>query len=355
VNIPVLHDLPMIQSFNLDIAGRYTDYSTSGTAPTWKLAFDYHINDDIRLRGTASADIRAPNIYELHQPLTVNTGPYADILTGGNFSTTHATTGNPNLVPETAHTWTGGVVFTPTFIPNLTASVDYFKIDMANAITALTGSTVGIQQVCDASGGTSPYCVLTVRPFPYTNTTLANYPTEFLTESVNSAKVATEGTDIEVDYNFDMNDILDGAPGSVIMRNYASDQPYISTITFPGSPATFTSVPKGRDVGIVDYKINSWSINLENNWFSGFSRVAQAGQVFQQPHVPNFDTLDVTIDKDTEIGGTPVTLYFSVQNIWNETPPLDPTSQTNPGVGPVIVAGENGIGRYFILGVKGAL
>jgi iron complex outermembrane recepter protein len=354
-NVPLLHDLPMVQSLAVDIAGRYTDYSTSGAAETWKLALDYHINDSIRLRSTYSADIRAPNIYELHQPLTVNTGPYADILTGGNFSIEHATTGNPNLVPETAHTFTGGAVFTPTFIPNLSVSVDYFQINMANAITALTGSTAGLQVICDGSGGTSPYCALTSRPYPYTNTTLANYPTEYFTENVNSAKVATEGTDIEIDYHFDMSDVLDGVPGSVVLRNYASDQPYISTVNYPGSPATYTAIPKGRDVAIVDYKINSWSINLQNNWFSGFSRVAQAGQVFQQPEVPDFDTLNVTIEKDTTIGDSPVTLFLSVQNIWNETPPLDPTSQTNPGVGPVIAVGENGIGRYFMIGLKGAL
>jgi iron complex outermembrane receptor protein len=348
--------LPMVQSLAVTVAGRYTDYSTSGAAETWKLALDYHINDSIRLRSTYSYDIRAPNLYELHQPLTVNTGPFADVLTGGNFSTTHATTGNPNLIPETAHTFTGGVVFTPDFIPNLTLSVDYFKIGMSNAITALTGSTVALQNICINSGGTSPYCALTQRPFPYTNTTLANYPTQYFTESFNSAKVATEGTDIELDYKFDMDDLISGAPGSVSLHNYASDQPYIRTLTFPVSPLSysFTAVPKARDVGIVSYRINSWAFNLQNNWFSGFSRVAQTGQVFQQPHVGNFEMLDVTVQKDLLIADNPMTVSLSVQNLWNEQPPLDPTSQTNPGVGPVIVAGENGIGRYFILSIKGA-
>ena len=216
-NVPLLHDLPMVQSLAVNVAGRYTDYSTSGAAETWKLALDYHINDSIRLRSTESFDIRAPNLYELHQPLTVNTSGFADVLTGGNFSITHGTTGNPNLIPETAHTFTGGVVFTPDFIPNLMVSVDYFKISMANAITAIAGSTTGIQVICNQSGGTSPYCALIQRPFPITNTTLANYPTEYFTESVNSAKVATEGTDVEVNYKFDMSDVLDGVPGSVTL------------------------------------------------------------------------------------------------------------------------------------------
>ena len=134
-----------------------------------------------------------------------------------------------------------------------------------------------------------------------------------------------------------------------------SDQPYIKTVAFPGSPNLFTSIPKARDVGMIGYRINSWSINLQNNWFSGFSRVTQTGQVFQQPHLNNFDMLDVTVQKDLLIADNPLTVSFSVQNLWNEQPPLDPSAQTNPGVGPVEVVGENGIGRYFILGLKGAL
>jgi hypothetical protein len=63
----------------------------------------------------------------------------------------------------------------------------------------------------------------------------------------------------------------------------------------------------------------------------------------------------VTVQKDMVIADSPMTIFLNVQNIWNAQPPLDPSSQTNPGVGPVEAVGENGIGRYFILGIKGAL
>ncbi len=48
-NIPLLKDLPLVQSFDANVAGRYnTDYSTSGTVQTWKVGLDYHVNDDVR-------------------------------------------------------------------------------------------------------------------------------------------------------------------------------------------------------------------------------------------------------------------------------------------------------------------
>jgi iron complex outermembrane receptor protein len=354
-DIPVLKDLPLIQSLNVTLAGRHTNYSSSGDAETWKIGVDHHIDDNFRLRATTSVDIRAPNLYELHQPLTVNTGPYADLLTGGNFSIKHDTTGNPALTPEVAHTYTAGIVFTPTFIPGLTTTVDYYKINMSNAITQLTGSTTGLQQICIASGGTSPYCSLTVRPFPYTNTTLANYPTEYFTQNVNSAKVRTEGVDVDIDYGFDMQDVIPDVGGTVNLRNILGLQPYLNTVSYPGSPVQYTAVPKGRMVTMFNYRVGSWGINVQNNYLSGFSRLTQPGQIYVEPHVPSFDTVDVSMSKDISIGGSPATLLFSVQNVGDTQPPLQPTAQTNPGLSYPVPVGESGMGRYFILGIKGNL
>src|SRR5262249_12007567 len=42
--------------------------------------------------------------------------------------------GNPGLDPETADTWSLGVPLTPTAIPTLTASLDYFHILLKGAI-----------------------------------------------------------------------------------------------------------------------------------------------------------------------------------------------------------------------------
>lgn len=355
VDVPVLKDLPLIQSFNLNVAGRHTNYSVSGPVDTWKIGADHHIDDNFRLRATMSVDIRAPTLYDLYQPLSVATAGYADLLTGGNFSIKRETIGNPTLIPEVAHTYTAGVVFTPRFIQGLTATVDYYKINMSNAITSLSGSTVGIQQICIASGGSSPYCNLTVRPFPLTNTTLANYPTSFKVQSVNSAKVRTEGVDVDIGYRFDMQDVIPEIPGDVQFRNILGIQPYLSTVGFPGSPAQLTPMPKGRNVTILNYHVGSWGINVQNNYFSGFSRLTAAGQVFVQPHVPHFDTVDISVSKDFTIGDMPSNLLFSIQNVIDTQPPLQPTAQTNPGLSYPVPVGENGMGRYFIIGLKGYL
>jgi outer membrane receptor protein involved in Fe transport len=58
-NAPILKD-NFVQSLDFNAAGRFTDYSTSGQVQTWKLGLTSQINDDIRVRASWSADIRAP-------------------------------------------------------------------------------------------------------------------------------------------------------------------------------------------------------------------------------------------------------------------------------------------------------
>ena len=68
--------------------------------------------------------------------------------------------GNPNLRPETSINNTLGVVFTPSFIPGLTASVDYYHVKIGNAIGTIGGNSHAAYQLCLESNLTSPYCNL---------------------------------------------------------------------------------------------------------------------------------------------------------------------------------------------------
>ena len=355
VNIPLLKDVPLVQQLSVDLAGRYTNYSTSGGAQTWKIGLDYHVNDSVRFRGTTSVDIRAPNLYDLYQPASISTSGFVDILTGGNYSITKIAQGNATLTPEVAHTYTAGIVLTPDFLPGFTASVDYYRINMSNAITSLSGSSADIQTICINSGGVSNYCSLATRPNSYSNTTLANFPTSFLQESFNSAKVSTEGVDVELGYNFDMSDIIGGTPGSIDFRNLTSYQPHITTIAYPGAPAGLASMPKTRNTAFVSYRLGDWGINLQDTWLGGFSRKTLETQVFAQEKLSSFNTIDISLDRNIVAGGAPVDIYFSVQNIANVQPPLSPTTAGAPGLTYPANPAESGMGRYFTIGVRGNL
>lgn len=162
---PVLEGLPFVQSFQVEAGVRYSDYSTTGGGVTWKAGGNWIINDDYRIRGVYQRAVRSPNINELFAPQVVGlnnltTDPCQQALPVGNAALTalcvatgvpagligtviapiagqvnQTTGGNPLLDVETATTFTAGVVGTPSFLPDLTVSFDYFNIHIADAVS----------------------------------------------------------------------------------------------------------------------------------------------------------------------------------------------------------------------------
>lgn len=351
LSVPILKDSAIAEALTVSLAGRYTHYSTSGGVTSWKAGVDYRVVPGLRFRGTVSRDIRAPNLYDLYAPLRVATGGYADLLTGGNFSIQTRTQGNPNLVPEIARTYTAGFVLTPAFIPKFSLSFDFFKIDLKQAITSISGGSPDIQQLCYASGGTSPYCALTVRPNPISDTSIGNFPTAVITTNVNSATVKTQGFDVEANYRFDLS--IGDTPGSVSLRGLLSHQPFIKTLNYPGSPVNLTVMPPTRLSAFLGYQIGDWSLNLQDTWFSRYSRKTLYNQVFVQPYSGTFNTLDATLSKKFETGPAAITAYLSVQNLFNSQPPLYTVTNTSPGLTYPVLPSQNAMGRYYLFGVRG--
>ena len=73
-SIPLAREIPMAESIDLDLAGRYVDYSTSGTAEVWKVGLNWRVNQQARLRGTYSKDFRAPKIDDLFGASSLRAG-----------------------------------------------------------------------------------------------------------------------------------------------------------------------------------------------------------------------------------------------------------------------------------------
>ena len=267
VGIPILKDLPLVQSLDADLAGRYTNYSISGAVETWKIGLDWHVNDDVRFRGTTSVDIRAPTLNDLYSPQASNSGPFLDPLTNfnpGGIQTMSAGQPQP-ACRKSSRTYTGGRGPDAELHSRPDGVGGLLQIKLKNAIGTVSGSNSAVANLCIASGGSSPFCALYVRPFPYTNTTPANYPTLLLSESLNAAFNETEGEDYEIDYGFDTADIDPSLAGLVNLRALLNVAPVLNTSQFPGRCATFapytTPSQKGHATLFGDYTLGNWSVD----------------------------------------------------------------------------------------------
>lgn len=161
VRVPLVENRPFFQELSLTGGYRYSKYSTNNKGvSTYKGEIAWAPSRDLRLRGGYNRAIRAPNILELFSPAGPGNITAQDPCSGATPTATFAQCaltgvtqsqygkilecpsetcngyfgGNQALKPEEADTWTGGVVFTPTFVPRLTLSVDYFNIKVKDYI-----------------------------------------------------------------------------------------------------------------------------------------------------------------------------------------------------------------------------
>jgi iron complex outermembrane receptor protein len=374
--VPVLKDLPLVQAFDLNLAGRYTDYSVSGSVQTWKIGFNWNVVDSLRFRGTTSIDIRAPTLNDLFQPATILENVFTDLHIPDptksqtpnpqfySSTTAFSSQGNPNLVPEVARTYTVGAVWTPDFVPGLTMSLDYYRIHLANAIGSVAPSTT-IQSICEASGGTSIYCANYQRPLPFSNTTIANFATRLITFNLNTASQETEGWDFETNYGWQMSDLVENWTGSWTSRLLATYQPVIQkSVLFPGAPFTRSPDSSTRIAAFLNYTLNDWSLGLQDTWVSGFSQVpgpvTSSINNWVNPHVNSWNQVDLNITRNFQMAGTDMSGYFVVQNLFNAQPAYVPNG-TIGQIYPTAQTGFNGysvqspMGRYLTIGLRANL
>jgi outer membrane receptor protein involved in Fe transport len=359
---PLLRDLPLVKALDLNLAARYTDYSISGSVNTWKVGLEWKLTDDFRIRATRSRDIRAPTLNDLFQPNQAAVQGFVDLHTNTSNTLFSVTTGNPDLKPEKARTYTIGAVWQPEFIRHLTASIDYYNIKMNNAIGTINPSNNAVQQLCESSGGTSPYCALFQRPLPFSNRTPANFPTEVFQQSLNTALMQVAGYDFEVDYAFDTADLIKSWDGSWTARLLANYQPLQQSIAFPGAPViegaiignSTLAAPKGRITGVLEYRLGGWGVTVQDNWWSGYDQAISSRQVWATPHIGSFNTVDLTVQHDFKLSGADMTAYLTVQNLFYALPPIVPQSGS-VGLFYPVPPGEDVMGRYFTIGVRGKL
>src|SRR5262249_24026704 len=156
--VPFL-DSPSLGKANLNVAGRWTDYSTSGTVYTWKIGGSWQTPySPLRIRGVYSRDVRAPNLSELFAAPTTTTVPsFTNPFTNTQLTILQNAIGNTALQPEKAKNLEAGIVLSqPDFAPGFSFSADYYQIRVRDIISSLTAQQevnfcfAGLQQYCSA-------------------------------------------------------------------------------------------------------------------------------------------------------------------------------------------------------------
>ena len=260
VDAPILKD-SIVQSLNVNAAGRLTGYSTSGLVETWKLGLVSQVNDQIRLRASWSLDIRAPQISELFSPGVLSTQNCRYPTNSLFYQCFAFQGGNSALHPEKAVTVSGGIVLTPDIAPGLTLTADWYSINLHGAI-----DTTDFQTVIDRClAGDAVYCPQLVFAGG------AARPTQVNVFPLNSALDSVSGLDVTAHY---AHPLLDGSLAWDLTGTYMDQQTRTALgITYDragalgASPDVYASgIPKLKANLSATYTRDAWSFTVQGRF-----------------------------------------------------------------------------------------
>jgi iron complex outermembrane receptor protein len=337
--------VPIIRGMDFNGAIRYTAYSTSGGVNTWKMGLTYQPVDDIKLRAIYSHDIRAPDLAELFAAGTARTNTVnINNVSGATQSVgfVQDQTGNVNLNPEAANNLEAGAVFTPSFIPGLAASVDYFNITIAHEIGTLSAQNTA--DLCFLQANQS-FC----NNIAYTDGTTAT-PTyngkplnTILLVPFNFAKQKNEGIDFDITYQVPLDDMdwFGKIPGDLTMHALATN--YMRDYTNDGvnPPADVAGVNASAGVPSWIFRVSAtyhtdpWTFFLmarglsagsySNNYIvcqSGCPAYSLAHPTANMNYIPGAFYMDWSTTYDFQVDNVAASAYISIKNIFDTNPVL---------------------------------
>ncbi|MBV8971539.1 MAG: TonB-dependent receptor [Sphingomonadaceae bacterium] len=348
IRVPLLKDVPFAKELSIQGAARVSDYTIGGTNWTWNAGGTYAPTSWLRIRGERSRAVRAPNASELFSPasqtFTNLTDPCsADQLALGSATRTTncralgapngfvASTGskavynsgNRNLVPEKADTWTIGLTLTPAFAKGLRITADYYDINLKQAIQPTDPSTVLLECTDTAvTPATNPYCQAITRGADFN---IASVATGYL----NVGRLETRGIDLALDYTFPLH--LFGTPAHVNLNGQATYLDRLRVFTDANNAATefkeegYLPNPRWQGIATMTYATSRLEVTLRTRFLDDTKILT--GELVQSPQPSNLFDLPTTgakIYEDISVAydlTRHANLRVNVSNIFDNAPP----------------------------------
>jgi outer membrane receptor protein involved in Fe transport len=346
VNAPLIADAPWAKQLTLNGAVRYTNYSTSGGVTSWKVGVVYQPVDGLTIRATRSRDIRAPNLGELYQGSSQGTSTVTDPQ--HNRQAINALTGavgNTGLTPELSDTTVFGFVAQPTFLPGFSMNMDYYNIDIQDAISALSAQ----QEIDFCDQGATQMCAFVQR-------NSAGFITRVQLPFFNVAGRLTRGVDTEVSYTMPLSRFHDAWDGTVSVRALVNYISKFQTAVQGATPLELAgdignSTPKWSGLFSAKVDVGRLSVYGQERWIGSgkFSNSLKPTDI-DRNHVPDVFYTDLTVNYDITEDKRMVG-FFTVNNLFDRDP--------EPTLGFLIAGASYGnralydlIGRQYTAGLR---
>ncbi|WP_199099023.1 TonB-dependent receptor [Dyella sp. ASV21] len=370
--VPVLKDIPFIQSLNVTLGDRYSKFSTFGSTNNTKIGLEWKPIDDLLLRGTMADVFRAPAIGDVFG------SPVSDAPKLSSDPCDHATVANPAcagvplngtfvnqdvalgqqikavtsgsqyagfpLGPEKGKSFDVGLVYSPSYVPGLSTSVDVWHIYLNDTISAIGAQTV--LNLCYA--GITAYCPLITRYGA--GSANPGQIAQILEPTGNLGSTDTAGIDFSARYKlpqFSFGQFMIGLDATYLKRYDQNTAPgTAANVTFhdaghfaPYGSAAAATCPSGGGVCLFPRWKGSGFVNwTAGNWDASW-RMRYIGRFRNGSSDPTNDTFPAGAGLNGVIFNYGATVYndasvgyniapfntrvdFGINNLFDKQPPL---------------------------------
>jgi len=328
--------LPITDAIQMQLSARYENYGGSvGSTFDPQARVKIELTDWLSIRGGAGTTFRGP-------PPQTLTGNVTSLQVIGSAFRAIDITGNPDLTPESATTYSAGVIIDSGIFK---ASLDYFRYEFDGPIEGEPVS--GIVTALFGANGTAncnnpAFAALQARfTFTAAGCGIGNVQ-RLRTNVVNSANVQTSGLDFQASVADDFGDarLQAGISGTYVIEYKVDDvtvenvlvQPAFDGVGLLNFQTTAYPLPEWKGNAYVQGETGPHSLRVQYNYIDGytdqrttiFTSAAVAGSlagaaVLTGKNIGSFSTVDVTYRLALDTG---TTISLSALNVFDKDPPF---------------------------------
>jgi outer membrane receptor protein involved in Fe transport len=321
------------------------------------LGLDYQPTETIKLRTSFNQATRAPNVGELYTPPSESFPQYSDPCWNGstertgpdgaqvdalcqaqgafaNFPQGNAQVrailgGNVDLEPETADTYTIGLVWQPTFGDNdLRLAVDWFRYEITETIGTVGASSI-VSRCYNQQGANPTYDINNIWCTLFTRRP-SGEATDVRANNQNLGQRNVDGIDAQADYGFDLG------PGSVdvglaltyLLKWELQEDPAAPLARVEGTitNALAQTFPELKGRLSVGYAFSDYNVRWTMNYIDGMDVVNNnAARTDVNPLVALAPTVDSYMYH--RLTGSwaitdDISLMLGIDNLTDEDPPI---------------------------------
>ncbi len=324
-------ELPLLESWDVNVAGRYEQYADFGSAFSPKVSTRFHLGGHWALRASWGEGFKPPDLYSLHvlgapafeAPVTdyyrcdamgiprtecPTYRVWVDTLGNRHLR------GSAALRAEDSRSWNIGLILETG---SVSASIDYFRVDLYNAISTLSMQTIialeaegklpdGVTgrgpSTTDSNGATIPGVLWYIHSNPF----------------INFPKRVSEGVDLKIRADADMP--WAQFSGSLQWSRQLGDHSGLSDLSSGSLSNLTTGFPSHRAHGTLRMARNGLTVSWHVHYISSFRNHASTGKYRQ------WISHDVTADWQQAFGVPGLELLAGVRNLTNRSPSIDPVT-----------------------------